>query len=356
MLGAHAIATENQFLADGFADVAIRARELLREEIAKVPGASIAVAVRGQLVWSESFGWADIDRRVPVRPVTRFRAGSVSKCFTAAGLMLLVERGRLDLDVPVQTYVREFPRKPEGVITARLLAGHLAGIRHYRGAEPGLNRLFPSVRDGLKLFDADPLVAAPGTQFHYSSYGWALLSAAMETAAKQDFLTYMDTAVFRPLHLTHTRPDRTEADDPDRAGFYKLDPNGKFAAAPVVDSSYMWAGGGFLSTAEDLAAFGSALLRPGFLRAESLTALFTSQKTSAGKATGYGIGWFIGGGGRVFYHTGGHQGSTSLLLIRPETGAVVAMLCNLADASLIDQGLVIADLFALPKDESASPP
>jgi CubicO group peptidase (beta-lactamase class C family) len=93
-----------------------------------VPGLAMAVAVDGKVVWSDGFGFADLEERVPARPTTKFRIGSVSKPLTAAGLMLLVEASKLDLDAPVQKYVPSSPDKGTR-ITPRQLAGHLAGIR-----------------------------------------------------------------------------------------------------------------------------------------------------------------------------------------------------------------------------------
>jgi CubicO group peptidase (beta-lactamase class C family) len=110
-------------------DAAARAHALLSEQIApKVPGVAAAVAVAGQLVWSDARGYADLEAGKLVNASSRFRIGSISKSLTAAGLMQLVERGAIDLDAPVQHYVPDFPVKAEGMVTTRLLAGHLAGI------------------------------------------------------------------------------------------------------------------------------------------------------------------------------------------------------------------------------------
>jgi len=308
-----------------------RARALIKEKFApKVPGLSVAVAVEGKIVWSEGFGFADLEKKTAVTPTTRFRIGSVSKPVTAAGLALLVERGKLDLDAPVQKYVPDFPDKG-AMITTRMLAGHLAGIRHYKEGEFLLNKPFKNVREGLTIFENDPLVAPPGTKFVYSTYGWNLISAVMEGAAKQEFLAYMQKSVFKRLGMKNTRPDNASTDDPQRTHFYDSRPPGEFVSAPAVDNSYKWAGGGFLSTPEDLVRFGSAHLQPGFLKKETLEMLFTSQRTSDGKETGYGIGWSIladAQGHRVMMHTGGSVGGTSVLLLHPDSKVVVAMVAN----------------------------
>ncbi|MCL4523728.1 MAG: beta-lactamase family protein [Acidobacteria bacterium] len=327
-----------------------RSRALIKAQLApKVPGLSVAVAANGKIVWSEGFGFADLEKQTPVTTATRFRIGSISKSVTAAGLALLVERGKLDLDAPVQKYVADFPDKG-AVITTRLLAGHLAGIRHYKGDEFLLNRPFKCVREGLAIFENDPLVAPPGTKYSYSTYGWNLISAVMETAAKQEFLSFMEQKVFKKLKMKSTRPDRAGAADPQRTQFYDTDPQVKFAIAPTVDCSYKWAGGGFLSTPEDLVRFGSAHLQPGFLKKETLELLFTSQKTSDGKETGYGIGWSIlkdASGHRILMHTGGSVGGTSVLLLHPDSKIVVAMICNHSRSPFAkDAREAIADFFA----------
>src|SRR3989441_10645547 len=191
-----------------YADVVARERTLVCQRLAtQIPGVQVAVAVNGQLVWSEGFGYADAERKEPVTRETQFRIGSVSKPLTATAVALLYEQGKLDLDAPVQRYVPSFPDKGYP-ITTRLLAGHLAGIRHYKDREFFLNRRFATVLDGLTIFQDDSLLFPPGTRFSYSSYGWNLVAAGVEGAAGEDFLDYMGMQVLRPLCLSHTPPDR----------------------------------------------------------------------------------------------------------------------------------------------------
>jgi len=312
-----------------------RMRSLVCERLApRIPGVQVAVAINGTLVWSEGFGYADAARRRPVTRATQFRIGSVSKPLTAATVALLYEQGKLDLDAPVQRYVPTFPDKGYP-ITTRQLAGHLAGIRHYRDREFFQTRHFATVRDGLAIFQDDSLLFPPGTRFSYSSYGWNLVSAVVEGAAGQDFLSYISARVFRPLGLTHTAPDRSDSLIPERTQFYDPDSNGAYHVAPTVDNSYKWAGGGFVSTAEDLVKFGSALLAPGFLRRETLDLLFTSQRTSAGEETGYGIGWCVrtdSSGHHWAFHGGSAVGGTAVFGVDRDAHVVVAVLTNLSDA------------------------
>jgi CubicO group peptidase (beta-lactamase class C family) len=307
------------------------ARERVRENFApKTPGLSVAVGVGEELIWAEGFGFADLETKRPVTTSTLFRIGSISKPLTAAGLMLLVERHKLDLDSDIHRYVPDFPDKG-AVITTRQLAGHLAGIRHYNGTEFLLNKSFPTIREGLRIFENDPLLSKPGEKYHYSTYGWSLISLVIQNAGKQDFLLFMAQNVFQPLGMKHTIADYAERDLPQRTCFYDVAAEGGFKRSPAVDNSYKWAGGGFLSTPEDLVRFGAAHLGTKFLKPESLEALFRRQKISDGTETDYGIGWFIHKdklGHRVLAHTGGSIGGTSVLLLHPDSRVVVAMTSN----------------------------
>ena len=314
-----------------------RAHAIACEKLAhNIPGFALAVAVDGKIVWSEAFGYADLLAKRRTTPSTQFRIGSVSKPLTADAVAQLYESGKLDLDAPVQRYVPTFPDKGTP-ITTRLLGGHLAGIRHYNGDEFLLNQRYPTVTSALAIFAHDSLVAPPGTRFSYSSYGFNLISAVVEGASGEQFLSYMASHVFQPLGMTSTAPDKNDSLIPNRTRFYQRDSSGNFVVAPTVDNSYKWGGGGFLSTAEDLVRFGSAHLQPGWLKAGTLELLLTSQHTTSGAATGYGIGWFLGTdtlGHRTAFHGGGSIGGTTAFGIDRDSHVVIALVTNLSDARL----------------------
>ena len=285
--------------------------------------------------------------RARLEPKTRFRIGSVSKPLTSVALGWLVEEGMLDLDAPVQKYVPDFPKKA-WTITTRELAGHLAGVRHYAGHEFEIRDHYDTVRQGLSIFENDPLLFEPGTKFSYSSYGWNLISAVLEGAAKEPFLSLMDRRVFGPAGMRHTGADEPRPIVPDRARFYtRSEGSREVVNAGYVDNSYKWAGGGFLSTAEDLVAFGNSLLEGRLLKPETVRALWTSQRTSDGKETEYGMGWSVARdakGRRKVWHSGGAQGGTAYLLIYPDERFVIAMLVN-SDDSFTGKTPELAELF-----------
>lgn len=337
--------------------------EALREG-SGTPGVSVAVGIGDRIVWSDGFGWADLEQRVAATRATRFRIGSVSKPLTAAALGLLVDEGRLDLDAEVQAYVPEFPRK-RWPITSRQVAGHLAGIRHYDGDEFLSSRPYETVREGLAIFENDSLLFEPGTRYSYSSYGWNLLSAVVEGASGEEFLAFMEGRVFAPAGMRSTTADRPYAIVPDRARpYHGRVPEPGLTNAPFVDNSYKWAGGGFLSTPEDMVRFGLAHLRSlegrGILRPETVRLLWTPQRRSDGAGTGYGIGWSSGTtpeGRRWVGHGGGSIGGTSYLLVLPEQKVVVAMATNFSRGPAgLRPAMMIADAFLDPASAADATP
>jgi len=199
-------------------------------------------------VWADGAGFADVENRVPVTPLTEFRVGSVSKSLTSAALGLLVQEGKLDLDAPVQRYVPSFPEK-RWPVTTRERAGHLAGIRHYRDDEFLSSKHYGSVEEGLAIFEDDTLLFRPGTEFHYSTCGWDLVGAVIEGASGERFLRYMREHVLEPLDVRHTVADEPDSLIPYRARPYDMRDDGTLVNAPWVDNSYKWAGGGRSTTA-----------------------------------------------------------------------------------------------------------
>ncbi len=152
----------------------------------KAPGISAAVVQDGEFLWSAGFGMADLENSVSATSETLYRLGSISKPITATAAMELWERGKLDVDSPVQKYCPAFPPK-SWPITTRELLGHLGGIRYYHvpetpysksqsDPEVGNTRHFENgIEGGLKFFADDPLVAQPGTHFNYSTQGYTLV-------------------------------------------------------------------------------------------------------------------------------------------------------------------------------------
>jgi CubicO group peptidase (beta-lactamase class C family) len=300
-----------------------------------------AVVVRGgSPVLAEYLGYADLEQRTPVTRATRFGVASVTKAFTGAAFLSLVDAGRLDPDAPIQRYVPAFPAKPGGTVTPRLLAAHRAGLRHWKDDErtPALYAThFADVADVLALFRDDSLVAPPGARYGYSSPGYNLLAAAIQAASGERFEDYVARVVLRPLGLADTGFDDVRRVNPHRARRYAYyDPytfapdTARVFRVPEWDYSHNPGGGNMYSTAEDLARFGRALVGPGLLSRASLD-LLARRAPSDTAGPVMNAGWFVraaAAGPRRLHITGSNAGLQAALYVYPDQDLVVAVLSN----------------------------
>src|SRR5262245_8687963 len=336
------------------------ARALVVES--NLPGFSVAVARDGQILWAESIGWADLESRTPMTPRTRFRLGSVSKTLTAAGVMLLHDRGRVDLDAPVQTYVPAYPQK-QWPISTRQLMGDIAGVHVIRGDnnDQVARGDCASVDDALKILAGEPLLFEPGTQYRFSSNGWILISAVVEGAAAEPFDTFMTREVFQPLRMESTVLEG-DADIPDTTTFYFPRANERpklgVQAAPRRHNTCLFGSGAYLSTPMDLARFGSAMLKPGLLTADSIALLQSPLRLTSGASTDFALGWKVeqaqlaGVSARMVAHRATPTGGTTALLLFPDHRIVIARASNVTNGDGITPfGVKVAEAFARPATE-----
>jgi serine beta-lactamase-like protein LACTB, mitochondrial len=340
-----------------WADAVERGRQVVRASLTEqnLPGLSVAVGVGGEIVWAEGFGWADLENRVPVAPDTRFRIGTASKALTSAAVGLLLEKDRLKLDEEIQTYVPEFPKK-QWPVTLRQLMGHLAGVRTDGGDEgPLFSERCERPVEGLQHFGDRSLLFEPGTQYRYSSYGWIVVSAAVESAADEPFLTFMRKHIFEPLAMDDTRADSHPI--PDRATFYfprfAADPRYGLHLMREIDYSCYAGASAFLSTPSDLVRFGMAINSGKLLQPATVQLLQTPQRLASGQETGYGLGWDLetvalaGEQTRLVGHDGDSLGGmVASLMTFPEHGIVVSVTSNISYADTFGVALRIAQAFA----------
>lgn len=303
----------------------------------RIPGLSVAVVVNGRLVWSDGYGFADLENFVPATARTRYRTASVGKTMTATAVMQLAERGVVDLDAPVQEYCPVFPPK-RWPLTPRQLLGHLSGIRHYGGPrdEEELYSIthYDRVVDALAIFKDDSLLFEPGTQYLYSTYGYNVLGCVIEGAAGTTFLDYLRRNIFEPAGMHSTRDDDPFVIIRDRASGYRVSADStKLENARAVDMSNKMPAGGFLSTAEDLVRFAAAFMNDELVTPWTRTTMLTPQHTRDGTTTGYGLGWALFPdelwyGEREAFHGGGTPGVSTMLYLLPERHFAVALMMN----------------------------
>jgi serine beta-lactamase-like protein LACTB len=251
----------------------------------------------------------------------------------------LWERGKLDLDAPVQKYCPAFPQKPWPISTRQVL-GHIGGIRHYKSGEnqadleAGNTKHFDDpIQAGLNFFKDDPLVAQPGTAFHYSTQGYTLVGCVIEGASGAKYVDFMHQNVLSPAQMEQTQADNRFAIIPYRTRFYQKKDSGAVLNADFLDSSYKIPGGGWLSSAEDMARFEVAILNDKLIRRATRDLMWTPLKPSDGSPNTYALGWGWGkhndhevpGVG----HNGGQQGTSTAFVIAPDQRAGVVVLTNM---------------------------
>jgi serine beta-lactamase-like protein LACTB, mitochondrial len=236
--------------------------------------------------------------------------------------------------------------------------GHLAGLWDGGGDEaPLLSARCERTLDALPHFAEQSLLFEPGTRYSYSSYGWILMSAAVEAAADEPFLRFMRTRIFEPLDMEDTLADSATESIPERATFYfprfAADPRYGLQLMPEIDYSCYAGSSVFLSTPSDLVRFGMAIDRGKLLQPATVQLLQTTQRLTSGQETAYGLGWDLetvtlsGKQTQVVGHDGDSLGGmvASLLTFR-EQGIVVSVTSNISYADTFTLASSIGQVFA----------
>lgn len=319
------------------------------QEVSGVPGLGASVWQDGAIVWTGSAGLRDVERGLPVERDTRFRLASVSKLFTVTAAARLAEEGKLDLDAPV-TAALPWLASDWPPITARQLAAHTSGLPHYQDqdADRGAVR-YASHRDAVGIFADRPLLAAPGTAYEYSSWGYTLLGALIEEAARERFIDYVPRAVAPGLDIG---ADATDGEDARASRAYDFTDK-RASPAPRHDFSYTWAGGGLMGSAAGVARFGGAMLADRVVTGATFDRMAMPVMLASGEPAGedgyqVGFGWRTGvdGEGRpITFHNGAALGARSALVLWREHGVAAAVLSNASWTSSIER---TAEMLAAP--------
>lgn len=312
----------------------------------RAPALSVAIALDGQPAWSGGFGFADPARGVLATSRTSYRLASVTKSITATAVMMLAERGVLDLDAPIQQYCPAYPEK-RWPITARLLLAHLAGVRHhslFEAIRPN-TRHFESVTSSLEYFKDDELVAQPGTRYRYSSLGYTILGCAIEGATGTSYASFVREHIFAPAGMTNTIPEDARTSSPGGTAYFSkgllYKATGRFARrtrASSIDVSDRLPAGGLLSTVDDMVRFAIALQYGRLVSDSTRERMWTRQHTSDGKPLQfYGLGWLVGDADSLrpkrVWNDGSQPGTRTFLYLRPTQGIIIALMTNMDGAA-----------------------
>jgi CubicO group peptidase (beta-lactamase class C family) len=326
--------TVNQAVSsDRFAEAVKHGRKIMQALVDSgyVPGTSVAVAVDGEIVWSEGFGYANLEHRVLATAQTRFGLGSISKTFTMAGVMALVDEGLLDLDAPIETYLSDFPHTGKG-ITIRRIAAHQSGLsdtfarEHYQTSVhfPMIDSAYQNIKEGAIGY-------TPGTKTVYATGVYTIIARVMEAVTAQSYLEIMQERVFKLAGMTSVVPNDRRKIILNRTGFYVNSNDGGFENGPYFDPSFKLAGAGFLATAEDVARFGAVLLRPGLISEKARHEMLKPVSLANGEATEFALGIRYKEEDKhpLLHQPGGGIGISTWIFIYPKQDLVMALLSNL---------------------------
>jgi len=304
------------------------------------PGLAVIVTQNGKVLFRKAFGSANLELGVPLRPDMLFRIGSMTKQFTAAAVMMLIEQGKVSLNDPITKFLPDYPVQGH-MITVEHLLTHTSGIQSYTDI-PGW--MTSKIMTDLKLselidgFKREPMHFAPGTRFEYNNSGYMLLGAIIEKASGETYEAFLKKNIFDPLGMKNTLYGHNQPIILNRASGYDADGD-TVLNAPYLSMTQPHAAGALLSTVDDLAKWDAALYTEKILKQESLKRMWTPYTLKDGTSTGYGYGWAISTlqGSPTIQHDGGIHGFVSDGLRLPQEKVYVAVLCNTTAPALAPQ-------------------
>jgi D-alanyl-D-alanine carboxypeptidase len=314
------------------------ADNFLKAEMARqrIPGLSLIVLKNGEVIKAAGYGVADRKLQIAATPDTVYKIASASKQFIAAGIMLLVQDGRIALDDPLSKFLDGAPAS-WSAITIRHLLTHTAGlIRESPAFDPFKVQ---SDADVLRSAYALPLRFAPGQKWEYSNTGYFALAEIIRKVSGQAWTDYLAGKVFRPLGMQSTRPTPTTTTEKIAGYAQGYVDNDNLREAPRWLA--LRPSGAFLSTVRDLARWDAALRTDKVLTAATRRQMWTPITLNDGTTYPYGFGWMMATvrGHRLIHHPGGMPGFRSDIARFVDDDVTVIVLMNLDDvdiSSIID--------------------
>lgn len=325
--------TTFSFSQVSFEKVNLKTRKLIQnyKEKEDLPGVSVSISYNDSLVFSEGFGYADLENKIPVIPSkTTFDIGSVTKTITISSLARLAEMDSIDFEKSVYRYLPELPHKGYD-FTVSQLGGHLAGLRRESNAEDWDVDRKITKSNFFEFYKRDAQVCKPQTQHIYSNLGYKILGLILEKKSGLEIGKANEKLVFEVLKMNNTKKDSLGIQEDNMAKFYDFERK-NYKPFAGISCAFTYAEGCYLSTSEDLIKLGNALLFPNrLLKKETLIRLVKPQKTLDGKTTNYGIGLMSqkDKNGNYFYgHSGNWVGSRTFMYVYPNSKLVITVMAN----------------------------
>jgi D-alanyl-D-alanine carboxypeptidase len=246
----------------------------------QIPGISVAIVTDGKVALAQGYGLSNVATGSPVQADTRFDIGSVTKTFTALGVLLLYQESQgtshaIDLNAPIRNYLHntpsfKLPPKWSHITTMELL-DMTSGIRNVSGAEPWQAQ--------LQSIAKAPLLFAPGTESLYSNTNYDLLGEFIEQSTGESYSTFLEDAILEPLGMSETQELGRSTTVPNQAVGYDAPKGGRWPKAAVQNGPAMYAAAGMVSTAQDMATYMTALLSGRLLSPANYALMWTSKPT-----------------------------------------------------------------------------
>lgn len=288
---------------------------------------SLRIIQDGKVAKTATYGLANLELNVAVKPETVFEIGSITKQFTAAGILLLAQDGKLSVDDPISRYLKNTPAAWTN-ITIRHLLSHTSGIKSYTGLIGFELTRHLTQEQFIRAIGGHPLEFQPGESWKYSNTGFNLLGYIIENVTDKKYWDFMNERIFGPLEMTATRERRPGDIIPNRAAGYEQ--TNHVWINRDYDLTDVFAAGAIVSNIGDLAKWNAALEGEAILNASSKEQMWTPTKLKDGKMTKYGLGWFIERveGHRNIGHGGATSGFSASIQRFPDDKLVVILLSN----------------------------
>ena len=321
------------------------------------PGAACLVARGDDVLLRKGYGLANVELSVPVEPETVFRIGSLTKQFTAVGILLLQEQGKLSLEDVLSRYL---PGYPEGdQITLSHLLSHTSGVKSFTELESFGSQMTRDLSPDalIDLFKNEPLNFSPGEELSYSNSGYVLLGRIIEIVSSKPYAQFLQEAIFDPLGMNRTLYENPGEIVEKRAAGYESD-NGRISNSGYISMTQAYAAGGLLSRVDDLMVWNRALTNNALISKESFASAKQTFTLRDGRASSHGFGWRVSDykGHQLAEHSGGIPGFTCHML-RSETDDVVIALLTNGFPALDDPTDLVFEMFCeLVEDPYDSPP
>ena len=310
--------------------------DLIRDEMKKrdIPGLALMLVREGKPAKTGTYGLANLEWKTPVSGDTVFEIGSVTKQFTAAGIMLLVQDGKLDLEDKISVHLPNTP-PAWAQITVKQLLNHTSGIKSYTGLDGfELTRRLTQAQF-IKEIGTHPLEFAPGDAYKYSNSGYSLLGYIIENASGKSYWDFLGERIFTPLKMTSVTNREPSLVIPKRASGYEKNKKGARINRDY-DLTDIFAAGAIVSTIEDMAKWDAALYGEKILSVASKEQMWTPTRLNNGTLKLYGLGWSVEphNGHKNIGHSGSTSGFSASFQRFPDHKLTVIVLCNSGESGV----------------------